>query len=83
MYAIDDLEAFPRSVLILENRPISSEFPVGPEDMVGVNKQLSVSYIFSHSNRGIIYIHKIISKYFSWRIYTFLYESDSCFVFLF
>lgn len=52
MYAIDDLEAFPRSVLILENRPISSEFPADLEDVVGEDKLQSVSYIFSHSNRG-------------------------------
>lgn len=50
MYAIDDLEVFPRSVLILENKPISSEFPAGLEDVVGMDKSLSVSYIFSHSN---------------------------------
>lgn len=55
MYAIDDLEAFPRSVLILDG-PISSEFPAGLEDVVSANETfLFFSFSISQSS-NILYM---------------------------
>lgn len=53
MCAIDDLEAFPRSVLILENGPTSSKFPVGLEDNVASAREWTNADQFrARSNRN-------------------------------
>lgn len=86
MCAIGDLEAFPRSVLILGERTASSKFPVGLGGIVGADEaRLNRSHICSHICfllLGNTYVYKIIFTLYVSSIHAHLLNTFSGIPFL-